>query len=159
MLGPEANVVTIVDREGAAEAYAGAFRMLTSARLLCSHWVHQPMLAVLAGQAQYGYMMTALAHSANSNGDTKKLLDHAQALPKEDVRYDTCFAQQILVKPLCSCLISFPLCPDMTVLHATAAWQRTGAWKRGMRRSGMPAHGFSCQAQEQMTTTRCLTQL
>jgi len=43
-----------------------------------------------SGQAEYGYMMTGLALSCDSNGDIERLLDHAKALPKEDMRYDAC---------------------------------------------------------------------
>ena len=50
------------------------------------------MLALLSsGQAEYGYMMTGLAQSSDSDGDIERLLDYAKALPKKDMRYDACY--------------------------------------------------------------------
>jgi len=57
------------------------------------------MLALLSsGQAQYGYMMTGLAESADSNGDIERLLDYAKALPKDDVQYDAFSSRHLLCR-------------------------------------------------------------
>jgi len=86
-------LVSRVDRIQAAQLYAGNTRDVRMLRWLFDRTQHGTLLAATAGNAEFGYFVTGMAHAAGAiatPGDSTRLIEHAQTLSEQDMRCGTC---------------------------------------------------------------------
>ncbi len=87
-------MVSRVDRIQAAQLYAGKeLRYAHDALVAWQDAAQHPLFVATAGNAEFGYFVTGMAHAAGSiatPGDSTRLIEHAQTLSEQDMRCGTC---------------------------------------------------------------------